>query len=294
MFLSRRLKKARRDATRFLTVMWRLPDRRPESFGQTDRELLGVCAECIEDALATDDVKRIENAVSAAKETVDRRLPFVQRFAVRENIEVVLIAFVLFLLIRTFVVQAFKIPSGSMIPTLLVGDHILVNKFVYGIDLPFTDAKIPVTHPKRGDIVVFRFPSDPSKDYIKRVIGLPGDIVKISGRQVFVNGERFGQEEMGVFRYEDPPGYDQTAALRRESIGGRPHLLLHDTEALHTDDLVRRVPPGKYFCMGDNRDHSNDSRFWGFVPEANLRGKAIAIYFSWPPGQFGRIGNLLR
>lgn len=192
----------------------------------------------------------------------------------RENIEAILVAVLLALLIRTFVVQAFKIPSGSMIPTLRIGDHILVNKFVYGIDIPLLNIPVYSGHePKRGDIVVFKYPEDPKKDFIKRVIGVEGDIVSMQGKNVYVNG-----------------------ALQSEDY------------AVYMDRGVRRgimppiqVPPGKLFVMGDNRDNSHDSRFWGFVDLQAVRGKAFIIYWSWHAGadsildyvRWGRIGELL-
>jgi len=174
----------------------------------------------------------------------------------REYAEAAAIAILLALFIRAFVVQAFKIPSGSMEPTLLVGDHILVNKFLYGIKLPyFQTTVIPISTPKRGDIIVFIYPEDKSKDFIKRVIGIPGDRIQMQDRQVLVNGQPF----------DDKYGYyDERAGNPNRSFG----------------PVV--VPKDDYFVMGDNRDHSMDSRFWGFVPSEAIKGKAFIIYWSWP------------
>jgi signal peptidase I len=174
----------------------------------------------------------------------------------REYAEAAAIAILLALFIRAFVVQAFKIPSGSMEPTLLVGDHILVNKFIYGVKLPYLQTTvIPISNPERGDIIVFIYPEDKSKDFIKRVIGIPGDRIQMQDKQILVNGRPF----------EDKHGYyDERAGNPNRSFG----------------PIV--VPKNHYFVMGDNRDHSMDSRFWGFVPSEAVKGKAFIIYWSWP------------
>ncbi len=195
----------------------------------------------------------------------------------REYGEALLIALVLALLIRAFLVQAFSIPSGSMQDTLEIGDYLLVNKLVYGIRNPFTNQVwIPVSQPKRGDVVVFIYPKDPSVDYIKRVIGLPGDIVEIRNKSVYINGQEY-RTPQAVFK--DANIYRGASDPRRDYFG------------------PVTVPPGSYFVMGDNRDHSYDSRFWGFVRADQLRGKALVIYFSIDWEKFGlrlgRIGKLI-
>ena len=179
-----------------------------------------------------------------------------RKSTLREYAEAAAIAILLALFIRAFVVQAFKIPSGSMEPTLLVGDHILVNKFLYGIKIPYLQTTvIPISEPERGDIIVFIYPEDKSKDFIKRVIGTPGDQIQIQGRQTFINGQPF----------DDKYGYyDEKAGNPSRSFG------------------QVMVPKDHYFVMGDNRDHSLDSRFWGFVPSRAIKGKAFIIYWSWP------------
>ncbi len=175
---------------------------------------------------------------------------------IREYAEAAIIAIILALFIRTFVVQAFKIPSGSMEPTLLVGDHILVNKFIYGIKLPFIQKTIiPISQPKREDVIVFIYPLDKSKDFIKRVIGLPGDTIEIIGKNIYINGKLF----------EDKHGFYSNMGKRHRD---------------HFGPIT--VPQGHLFVMGDNRDHSYDSRYWGFVPLESVKGKAFIIYWSWP------------
>jgi signal peptidase I len=183
----------------------------------------------------------------------------------REYLEAAIIAIFLALFIRAFVIQAFKIPSGSMEPTLLVGDHILVNKFIYGIKVPFINKTIiPISKPKRGDIAVFIYPLDRKKDFIKRVIGLPGEKIEIINRNIFINGNLFN----------DPFGlYDRNSKEKKR-----------------LSPII--VPANGIFVMGDNRDHSYDSRYWGVVPLELLKGKAIIIYWSWP--HWKRFGHLIR
>jgi signal peptidase I len=184
-----------------------------------------------------------------------------KKSVVREYAEAAVIAVILALLIRTFVVQAFKIPSGSMEPTLLVGDHILVNKFIYGVKIPFIrNTLIPISKPQRDDVIVFIYPHDTSKDYIKRVIGLPGDRIEIFDRKIYINGTLY-DDKHGVYS-EVRNGGSLNMAKKRN----RPII----------------VPENHLFVMGDNRDHSSDSRVWGFVPLKSVKGKAFIIYWSWP------------
>ncbi|MDD2390322.1 MAG: signal peptidase I [Desulfobacterales bacterium] len=195
----------------------------------------------------------------------------------RENIEAILIAVVLALFIRAFVVQAFKIPSGSMKQTLLIGDHILVNKFIYGVKIPFTDITlIPVTKPEQGDIVVFRFPLEPEKDFVKRVVAVEGNVVEVRDKQVYVDGSPLDLKQA---MYTDP------------------HIFPKQFQPRDNFGPVT-VPEHSIFVMGDNRDHSYDSRFWGFVDLKALRGKAFLIYWSWDKDNFGvrwnRLGKLLK
>lgn len=196
--------------------------------------------------------------------------------SLRENVEAILIAIVLALFIRTFVVQAFKIPSGSMKETLKIGDHILVNKFIYGIKVPFTDMTlVPLNNPKRGDIVVFKFPEDPDKDFIKRVVGVEGDTIEIRDKHLWVNGAPVDYKQ-AIFT--DPVAIPR-GVQPRDNLG------------------PISVPPNALFVMGDNRDHSYDSRFWGFVDLKAVKGKAFMIYWSWDKEDFGvrwsRIGDFL-
>ncbi len=189
-----------------------------------------------------------------------------------EYLEALAVALILAFVIRTFVVQAFKIPSGSMLDTLLIGDHLLVNKFLYGTRIPFTDKVImPLEDPKQGDVIVFEFPEDTSKDFIKRIIGVPGDVVEMKDKALFRNGEKLVEP---YIKHTDP-----NAQQRRDNFG------------------PITVPAGKYFVLGDNRDESYDSRFWGFVDKEKIRGKAWVIYWSWDgPSdiRFNRIGRMVK
>jgi len=206
----------------------------------------------------------------------------------REYIEAFAIAILLALFIRTFIVQAFKIPSGSMKPTLLIGDHLLVNKFIYGIKIPYLDRIIiPVKNPKRGDIVVFKWPKDESKDFIKRVIGVEGDVVEIKSDQLYINGEKITSEHVGEFD-DDNVG---TIEELEESLGDVKHYVL-DQYKKYEDFGPIKVPKDSIFVMGDNRDNSEDSRYWGFVTLNKIKGKALIIYWSWP--HWDRFLNVIR
>jgi signal peptidase I len=201
-------------------------------------------------------------------------------------------------LLRSFLVEPFRIPSGSMIPTLLTGDFILVNKFNYGIRLPILNIKIvDIGEPKRGDVIVFRYPENPSMDYIKRVVGLPGDHIEYHDKTVFVNGVEAKQRFIGPYT-EFSTGIPLPARLEMESLDGREHrMVVHPGFFGRLEEGAWTVPPGSYFAMGDNRDNSNDSRAWGFVPEKNLVGKAFMIWMNWNGSNGGitwnRIGDMI-
>jgi signal peptidase I len=195
----------------------------------------------------------------------------------QEYIEAIVLAILIALFIRTFIIQAYKIPSGSMKPTLLIGDHILVSKFNYGVKLPFVRSTlIPVGSPKRGDIIVFIYPEDRSKDFIKRLIGLPGDTIEIRDKQIILNG----------LPYSDTHGVHSDSLTIPGAVQPRDNL------------GPVTVPEGSVFVMGDNRDESYDSRFWGFVPQRDILGKALIIYWSWNSEdhwvRWQRFGTILR
>ncbi|HXD43316.1 MAG TPA: signal peptidase I, partial [Ramlibacter sp.] len=213
---------------------------------------------------------------------------------------VILAVFVL----RSFLFEPFKIPSGSMIPTLLVGDLILVNKFTYGVRLPVINTKLTEGHaPQRGDVMVFRYPPKPSLDYIKRVVGVPGDEIAYLNKKLTINGQPLSKQPMSDFFDEDAMLYFKQF---EEVLGGRHHRILNDDNRpafipgaddfqykqncrYSVEGVVCKVPQGHYFMMGDNRDNSLDSRYWGFVPDRNIVGKAFFIWMNF--GNFKRIGS---
>ena len=205
---------------------------------------------------------------------------FAKKAWYREWAEALIVAVVLALIIRSFLFQAFKIPSGSMLDTLLIGDHLLVNKFIYGTKLPFSDSRfLALRQPERGDVIVFEFPEDEGKsyfqrrDFIKRVVGVPGDVVEVKDQQVFVNGQPFLLQQEVHKDSQTVPG----VAGPRDFAG------------------PVKVPEDSYFVMGDNRDYSYDSRFWGFVKRSKIKGLAFIKYWSWDSQKhlprIGRIGR---
>jgi len=217
-----------------------------------------------------------KNVVDKPDQAAAGTKPVRTKHIVREYAESILIAILLALVIRTFIVQAFKIPSGSMEDTLAIGDHILVNKFIFGSKIPFTDSRIlTIRDPRQGDVIVFEYPEDPSKDFIKRIVGGPGDTVEVKEKSVYVNGKL----------YANPHEVHKEADIVPKEMNPR------DNKA------AVKVPEGSYFVMGDNRDRSYDSRFWGFVTSEQIKGLAFIKYWSWNKDKFrvrfGSIGKLI-
>jgi signal peptidase I len=238
----------------------------------------------------------------------DVREPLLVEYA-KSFFPVILIVFAL----RSFLVEPFKIPSGSMMPTLLVGDFILVNKYTYGIRLPVINKKIvALNNPERGDVMVFRYPADPSLDYIKRVVGVPGDVVQYRDKQLSVNGRPVKTRATGAYSYVGNGLNYISGTVYDERLNGEGHTMMvepakpsvipsqvadfpyRENCSYNADGegFVCKVPAGHYFMMGDNRDASNDSRYWGFVPDKNIVGKAFFIWMNFD--DFGRIGATIR
>lgn len=241
--------------------------------------------------------KRVESRTleqrAAARTGARSELKRARKSVVREYAEAFLFAIILTLFIRTFVVQAFRIPSGSMEQTLLIGDFLFVNKFIYGAHVPFTDAELPpVRQPRRGDVIVFKYPENPKKDFIKRVIGTPGDKLEIRDKVVYINDQPL----------DEPYVHFSDTRIRPR---GWVQPSIYPPGAGNKDNYGPiTIPPGKLFMMGDNRDDSDDSRFWGFLDKSLIKGKAMVIYWSWdqdnrvagvlPQPRFNRIGDVIR
>ncbi|MBY0579339.1 MAG: signal peptidase I [Burkholderiales bacterium] len=256
--------------------------------------------------VVTGGIWLLDIAFFAKKRVADEKEPWWIEYP-KSFFPVILAVFML----RSFLVEPFKIPSGSMIPTLLVGDFILVNKFTYGIRLPVADEKIAdINEPKRGEVMVFRYPEDPSVNYIKRVVGIPGDTVVYRDKHLIVNGEPVSVQSDGNYSYvEGGLNYVQLARMK-EVLGGHRHDILINPDVPNArlegvKDFPHRenctyseheftciVPPGNYFMMGDNRDGSSDGRYWGFVPERNIVGRAFLIW--WNFSDLKRIGTLIQ
>jgi len=210
-----------------------------------------------------------------------------EKSLLREYLEALLIAVIFATFARTWVIQAFKIPSGSMEKNLLIGDHILVNKFIYGpARFSWEEALLPTRRVRRGDVVVFKFPEDPTRDFIKRCMGLPGDTLKVVDKDLYINGRHV--DDASFTYYEDAETY--------------PRDLFFHSRRKRDNFGPTTVPSGSYFCMGDNRDNSNDSRYWGPVPESHVKGRALLVYWSFAsdeeavawPGYAGRVRQLGR
>lgn len=206
--------------------------------------------------------------------------------------------FLIVLVLRSFVAEPFRIPSGSMMPTLLVGDFILVNKFGYGIRLPVAEVKvIDVGKPDRGDVIVFRSPENPATPFIKRVVGLPGDQIAYYNKVLYVNGDAAEQVVLGEYAGDGSAESMSGASLRNEQLNGHVHKILVQPGSPDFTEGRMVVPEGHYFVLGDNRDNSRDSRFWGTVPDELLIGRAFMIWMSWDWGhgiQWSRIGDSIQ
>jgi len=251
--------------------------------------------------LAADGVKPDTNGRAALEAGLLRQPTWIEYSG--SFFPVIALVFVL----RSFLYEPFKIPSSSMVPTLLVGDLILVNKYTYGIRLPVVNKKIiDVNEPKRGDVMVFKYPSDPSLDYIKRVVGVPGDKIAYKNKRLTVNGKALSYAPLPDYLDEDRLSYSRQFT---EDLNGVAHRILNDDGApafasnernfpgqdlcrFNGGDFACTVPPGNYFMMGDNRDNSLDSRYWGFVPDQNIVGKAFFIWMNF--GNLKRIGSSIQ
>lgn len=246
----------------------------------------------------------VDRIALARKRAAEAREPVVVEMA-KSFFPVILVVF----LLRSFLVEPFKIPSGSMLPSLLIGDFILVNKFTFGLRVPVLNKKIVTLNtPQRGDVMVFRYPEDTSKDFIKRVVGLPGDVVSYRSKRLTINGSVIATQPQGTMTEIDERAGFQRYDAFSEKLGEKPHLMMVNPERpvliggvrqfqnkknceYNDDGVTCTVPAGHYFMMGDNRDNSDDSRYWGFVPDENIVGKAFLVWMNF--GNLKRIGTAI-
>lgn len=299
-------------AKKFLQDVEKLYKKHGRRVAETDREKLEAAMDSVRACLdGAADGKRLSTALKELDARVDASLGFAKKSTSREYAESIIVAVLIAFVLRAFVVEAFKIPTGSMIPTLEIGDHIFVNKFLYGLRVPLSNLWIVEWgSPARGDVIVFRWPVDESKDYIKRVVAVAGDEVRVEGRDVYVNGEKLERAAPQPLRYVDEdPDLSPEVEVTREKLSFVEHsrgnaetyTVLYDPKVFDrgrypTGQLARGLDCGVQdasgqaackvkdefvFVMGDNRDNSSDSRVWGGVPTRNVKGKAMFIWWSW-------------
>jgi len=304
----RQRRRARREGAALVRHVRRTLKKQGYRLDKDKQPAITAACDRLDTAVEAGDHDAICNGLVELDELSERHLFFARRGAVREYADSIGVALLVALLLRTFVVEAFKIPSGSMIPTMEVGDHIFVNKFLYGLRIPFTGIKLfEFRKPQRGEVIVFIYPKEPWKDFIKRVVAVAGDRIEVRDDVVYVNGEAVPHQQVddGLYRYwdfnEQTERWEVKYALRfAEKLGGnRFHTLVNPDS--HSMDFPRPldpdpyiVPDGHVFVLGDNRSNSHDSRYWGTVPLENIRGKAMIVWWSQgkPEGvRIDRIGK---
>ncbi|MSP17383.1 MAG: signal peptidase I, partial [Myxococcales bacterium] len=301
-------RRARREAKALVRLARGALRRSAYRIGEAVRAELILATGALERALAAGDHDATCVGMVRLDELAERHLGFARKSTFREYAESIAAAVMIALFLRTFVVEAFKIPSGSMLPTLEVGDHIFVNKFIYGVTIPFTDLRLfDQRKPRRGEVIVFIYPKEPDKDFIKRIIAVEGDTVLVTRQQeVIVNGAAVPRDKLpGRWPYQDYEEHDDSWRKHEysryaERHGGTSYttVMRLEKEYFHVRDLVTsggevmqpggsyavgepfEVPRGHVFVMGDNRNNSHDSRFWGAVPVGNIKGKALVVWWS--------------
>jgi signal peptidase I len=241
----------------------------------------------VETARKADDLESLRHGLVVLDERMDQHLAFARKSTAREYAESIGVAIAIALLLRFFVIEAFQIPSGSMIPTLAIGDHIFVSKFAYGINLlPFKEKTLLAWHqPQRGDVIVFKYPLG-TDDYIKRVVGLPGDKIELHHNEIFINDKPMPRELVNA-RFPQKEGGTGADELWLEHLDGHPHHTLQSPTGHNSEFGPWVVPPRNVFVMGDNRDNSNDSRVWGNVRYELIKGKALIVWWSRDPDRGG-------
>jgi signal peptidase I len=249
----------------------------------------------VEAARKDKNLERLRQAITDIDGKMDEHLAFARKSATRQYAESIGLALGVALLLRAFVVEAFQIPSGSMIPTLEVGDHIFVSKFAYAISIPFSNVKIAeLGKPKRGDVIVFKYPPDQNIDYIKRVMGLPGETLEVRHNEVFINDRPLAREQLrepcvaNDGRDFDGDDDRHPCEVWLEHLESKSHVTHQEPLRSTSSDFGPvKIPAGHYFAMGDNRDNSKDSRVWGFVPFELIKGRALVIWWSRDPARGG-------
>jgi signal peptidase I len=281
----RALGRARAEARHLAREARRILRKKSYRIPQSVADEVGAAVDEVDASVTAEDAERTRRALTALDELMDEKLAFARKSTLREYAESIGVAVAIALFLRAFVVEAFQIPSSSMIPTLEVGDHIFVAKFSYGIGIPFTNKKILEFHePERGDVIVFKYPHDTSTDYIKRVVGLPGDSIDVRHDEVFVNGKPMPRQHVGPYRYLDRGGSggpeEKDYELWNETLGKVRHQALQQADKNPSTEGPWIVPAGHVFVMGDNRDNSHDSRRWGSVRHDLIKGRALIVWWS--------------
>jgi signal peptidase I len=273
-------RRARAESRHLIKEARRILRRKSVRIPQSASDAVTTAVNDLDAAQESDDLDRIRIALNALDEVMEDKLAFARKSTIREYSESIGIAVAIALLLRAFVVEAFQIPSGSMIPTLEVGDHIFVAKFSYGLSIPFTDKKVfEYSTPKRGDVIVFKYPQDHNTDYIKRVVGLPGDRLELRQNELFINDRPVPRERTGIYRYSD--GHDERECdLWVETLDDQRHNEIQEIGRMPASYGPIVVPEGNVFVMGDNRDNSSDSRVWGTVKHDLIKGKALIVWWS--------------
>jgi signal peptidase I len=290
----RQLGRAKAEAKQLVGETRRILKKKRYRIPESVAASLGAAVAEVEAARKAKDLEGLRQANSDLDGKMDEHVAFARKSATRQYVESIGLALGVALLLRAFVVEAFQIPTGSMIPTLDVGDHIFVSKFAYAVGIPFTNVKIAkLGAPKRGDIIVFKYPPDQSMDFIKRVVGLPGETVEVHHNEVFIDGRPMPRELLPEPCNPREGDSDVDESLRPcevwlEHLGEKSHRLhqfAHRTDA--SEYPPHKIPPNHYFVMGDNRDNSRDSRVWGFVPYDLVKGRALIVWWSRDPSRGG-------
>ncbi len=285
---SARQRRALKEARMLLREARRMVRRYAHRMSALATEAVRDAIDALARAVEARDYDKLPDTLNALDKALDEHLAFGRKSTLREYAESIGVAILIALFLRAFVVEAFKIPSGSMIPTLQVGDHIFVNKFIYGVRVPWTNIKFGMgfRKPRRGEVIVFIYPKEPDKDFIKRIVAVEGDTVEIKDNQVVVNGQPVARQRVDGGCHYDDFLEDANRWEKRdceafdETVEGNRYTTIYDQNGSKRSWAPRKVPKDAVFVMGDNRDNSHDSRYWGFVPFELIKGKAMVIWLS--------------